>query len=253
MSLSQSPYGRKKALAATATVSLTALFAALSAPQAAHAQTFDAAADYSITNNPNGVWSAGFSSTLGGSLVLFNVNNGVTNGINAWNSTVVNAFGTPSYFKNLGASPANFLQPGQIALHPGPDNQNAPFAVLRFTAPTTAQYNVVAQFFVGDTGGSTGGDTDANILLNSNAAAPVFFAATTNTNPLFNQTVTLAAGNTLDFIVGSKGDFTFDTTPLNVRLTNVSTAAPEPSALALLAPILPIAGMVIRKRRRATA
>jgi hypothetical protein len=234
--MSLSHYYRKTALAAAAAAALTALFAA---PQGVQAQTFDAAADYSRFNNPNGVWSAGYTNTLGSALVLYDVNNGVTDGLNAWRSSAIGV--DPNFSKNLSGSTLINIAPGQVSLHPGPNNQ---YSVLRFTAPTTAAYNVVAQFFVGDTG-----DTDANILLNSNAAAPVFFAATTDTNPSFNQTVNLTAGNTLDFVVGSKGSYFSDTTPLNVTLTTVSAAAPEPSALALLA--LPLAGMVIRKRRKA--
>lgn len=219
------------------TLSLTLALAAF--PRTVHAQIFDATADYSRFNNPNGVWSAGYTDTLGSALNLYNINNGVTNGLNLWNSTVVNTASAPTFGRNLGGAMQFGIPPGQIMLHPGPQNQ---YSVLRFTAPVTTSYSLVGRFFSGDSG-----DTDATILLNSNTATPVFFAVTTGTNPTFNEALSLTAGNTVDFVVGSKGSFISDTTPLIVQITVV--AAPEPATVALLATgLLPIAAVLIRRR-----
>ena len=103
------------------------------------------------------------------------------------------------------------IAPGQVALHPGSGNQ---YSVLRFTAPMTGSYTIAAQFFVGDFG-----DTDANILLNGDTVTPVFFAATTNTNPSFNGSLSLNLGDTVDFVVGAKGSWSGDTTPVTITVT----------------------------------
>lgn len=178
------------------------------------ANSFDATADYSLENNPNGVWSAGYTSTatLGSSFNLYNTNNGSTNGLNQWLSTLVQSSQAPSFSKNLSSGfiiPG--LKPGAIMLHPGPQNQ---FSVLRFTVPQTGTYSLDAQFYAGDRG-----DTDAYILLNNNRSSPLFKAITTNTNPKFRKSIALKADEELDFIVGSKGSFYYCTTPLRVKLT----------------------------------
>lgn len=189
---------------------------------AVHAQTYDAFTDFSTTNNPNGVWRSGYTDTLGSSLVLYTQFTSGT--FQSWRNPAVTVSGAPEFARNLGPQafgvPTNFL-----TLHPGSANQ---YSVLRFTTAITGTYNVSAQFFVGDSG-----DTDANILRNSNAATPVYFAATTNTNPLYTGTLNLAAGETLDFVVGSKGNYSSDSTPIRITITGI-TAAPEPGGLALV-------------------
>ena len=55
---------------ATACAALSVLLAAVPAS----AITYDAAADYSTVNNPNGVWSAGFKTALTGVLDLYELN-----------------------------------------------------------------------------------------------------------------------------------------------------------------------------------
>ncbi|MBA7481860.1 hypothetical protein ES707_17337 [subsurface metagenome] len=47
------------------------VLAFLSSGYAAQATTFDVADDFSATNNPNGVWSYGWSSTLTSALNLY--------------------------------------------------------------------------------------------------------------------------------------------------------------------------------------
>src|SRR4028118_329829 len=91
------------------------------AAPAAHAQIFDAAADYSRFNNPNGVWSSGFTNTLGSALVLYDTNNGITGGLNGWFSSTIGV--DPNFSKNLGGIAQIGVDPGQTSLHPGPANQ----------------------------------------------------------------------------------------------------------------------------------
>ena len=179
----------------------------------ASTDSFDANADYSLENNPNGVWSAGYTSTatLGSSFNLYDTTNGNTNGVYMWLSTVVQASQSPSFSKNLGSASIYGIKPGEISLHPGPQNQ---FSVLRFTVPRTGTYNLDAQFYSGDIA-----DTTAYILLNNNTSSPLFKAVTTSTNPKFRKSIALKANEKLDFLVGSKGNFSYCSTPLRVKLT----------------------------------
>ena len=176
---------------------------------------YDATADFSLSQNPNGPWTAGWTSTLGSAFNPFTTGAAASNGFQVWNSPAIDTTGL-SFAKNLGAVQYG-IPTGSLTLHPGPQNQ---YAVLRFTAPSTGTYDLSAQFFTGDSG-----DTDANILLNGNASSPLMYAVTTGGNPVFAKQITLNAGDTLDFVVGSKGSYFSDNTPINIRLTQVTPAA----------------------------
>jgi len=139
-------------------------------------------------------------------------------------------------------------------MHPGPVGTIGDFAVLRFLVPATASYTVNAQWFIGDTNGGGGqGNTDAYILLNALAGSPVYSVASTASNPTFSGTVNLVAGDRLDFVVGTGGDgYSFDTTPVNISLTQNAVTVPEANTglLALLASI-PAFAIMLRKRKAA--
>jgi hypothetical protein len=169
--------------------------------------TWDAAADFSSVMNPNGEWSSGWTSTLGSFFNLY-PSMSISSGGVSWYDPAIVQLGAPAFWKNTAGYSQYGAQPGQVLLHPGPSNQ---FSVLRWTCPFASDYTVSVQFFVGDFG-----DTDAYVLKNN---ASVFGAGTTNTNPVFAQTLSLNTGDTIDFAVGSKGSFYGDNTPLNVTIT----------------------------------
>ena len=194
------------------------------AASASAADIFDATADYSITNNPNGVWSSGYKSTLSSAFVVYDDTKYVVNSYSLWLSKVLNnGDNTPGFGKNLGAVTIYGLAANQISLHPGPQNQ---FSILRFTAPKSASYYLQLQFFAGDTG-----DTDGYAIVNNDSANPVYYAATTNLNPTFNSNLNLSGGDFVDIVVGSKGNHFADTTPITVVFTE--QAVPEPHAVML--------------------
>lgn len=196
---------------------------------------YDAAADFSEVNNPNGVWSEGYTTSLGSAFQLFDqfASDGV---IARWTATSISP-SVPTFFKNVSAAEVLTVPVGGVALHPG----RGQLAVLRFTAPNAGPFSVMAQFFAGDVG-----VTDAAILLNDNSAAPILSVASTNTNPSFQSVIPLQAGDTLDFVVGpALDDFVSDTTPISVAISLV----PEPSALAVLATGLLALATRIRRHR----
>lgn len=202
--------------------SFTALlcFAVAALPYAASA--YDAAADFSIGSNPNGVWSYGWSVSLGST---FNLDTASTNaqyglsGLNGWlgNQTPE---GIPYILRNTTANPilvagATTYQPGQLAL-----NMNgSQYAVLRWTAPSSGLFTIAATF----SGLSSVGDSsDVHILLNGVS----LFDSAVNGSPSptpYSGIQNVAAGDHIDFAVGfgSNGNDHEDTTGLAASIVAV--------------------------------
>src|SRR5262245_5496133 len=63
---------------------------AVAAPTAHAGSVYDAAADFSIISNPNGVWSYGYETSLGSTFLLYDethINWERTSGLDAWTSS----------------------------------------------------------------------------------------------------------------------------------------------------------------------
>jgi len=181
----------------------------------------NAAADFSPSSNPNGAWSYGWSSTLGSAFNL-DVARASVSGIDLWRGNL-SSDGNPSVSHN---STANVIsigtvtwQPRQLAFHPGP---NGEFSVIRWTAPTTAIVSIAASFTGADCCATT---TDVHVLRNGVSLfdnSVIGFGTTVS----FSATVSIQAGDTIDFIVGfgSDGNFFNDTTGLDAVLSEVTPA-----------------------------
>ena len=196
----------------------------------------DANADFvPNVSNPNGVWSYGYTTVLGGSFVQHLEYATSSNGF-AWLTN--QSLGAPSFGKITNFA-QNGIQPGQTFLHGGPGGE---FAVLRFTAQTSNIYNLFAEYFTGDSG-----NTDAHILLNSNVVSQLFQTPSTTGGGTFSQNgLSLASGDTVDFSLGTGGDgFSFDSTPMNMIFS--TSAVPEPGVCLLFAIA---ASTVLSPRRR---
>ncbi len=221
----------KRALIA---ISLAGLFASASA----HADGYDAAADFQILSNPGSVWSYGYSPSAGAgyAMTLFDATRA-----SGWFMSNYGSLGTPAAFMNLGA-PASGVATGQFGLHPGPA-AFGDLAILRFTAPAAGDYMVTGQFFAGDVGSMSG-----KIILNDDAANPLqAFGDTTDASIFAPLTVTLAAGAHLDFVVGNNGNYLYGSTPLSVQIN----AVPEPSTYLLMLGGLALSwGRALAARRR---
>jgi hypothetical protein len=218
---------KKLALTLITTTLLCLVVVAL--PQAALA--YDAAADFSTSSNPNGVWSYGWSTTLGSAFNLDTSNTtaayGLT-GLGGWLSNQ-SAEGVPYILRNSTVNPITVAafttyQPGQLAL-----NMNvSQYAVLRWTAPSAGQFSLAATF----SGLSLVGDSaDVHIQLNSvSIFDSTVFGSPSPTS--FSATLTLASGDHIDFAVGfgSDGNDHEDTTGLAATIV----AVPEPSTLGLV-------------------
>lgn len=195
--------------------------------------SYDLAADFTTAANPNGVWSYGYSTTLGGSFVLHtstSPNPTYYSTIDNWHTDL--GYGMPAVLRNSTAGTVTndtgtaVLTAGQLASHPGYSGQ---FSVVRFTAPAAGLFNVSGSFLGADIVGTT---TDVHILLNGgaifNGAVSGFDAGS---GPSFNSDWSLAMGDTLDFVVGwGNGNFDFDSTAISAVITQV----PEPGTAAIL-------------------
>ncbi len=214
-------------------IPILALGLFLSWGEARAAVIFNAAADFSATNNPNGVWSYGQSATLGAPVQLYtqngpdNVDPPPADLLDTWNAGAGGMFAVPAVYHNgtngvVAFSNITYL-PGELGFHPGPMGE---FSVVRFTAPTSGSYSLVSSYRPIDLATTT----DVHVLLNGVS----LFSGNVNPNAptSFNDVLSLTAGDTLDFAVGNgNGSYFNDSTGISVVLT--SSAVPEPSTLTL--------------------
>ncbi len=186
------------------------------------APEFDVALDFSAAGNPNGLWRYGYSTGLGGNLVLHtNTANTILldASLNKWH-TDISSLGLPASFQNpsgavltnQGGTGTLVMSPGRYASHPGP---NGEYAVTRFTAPSNGQYRVAGSFQGTD---RTGTSSDVHVFTNG---VEVLVAPITGfgTRVPFDFTVSLLAGQQVDFAVGrGANDFQFDSTALTAQI-----------------------------------
>lgn len=198
-------------------------FAYRGKPSAASA---DAALDFSHTANPNGVWTYGFKPAAGGPFTVMPNVAKVNSNPDVWFwqglQTIPPFYGEPTIGKNEGTTTfgiggSTFYRPGELALHPGPGRERA---TLRWTAPSAGAFHVVASF----KGGDRSTTTEALIDVNGTQV----FAADITGNLTARSNVfdaTMSAGGIIDFMVGTKNDYSFDTTITSVTITSPLGAA----------------------------
>lgn len=195
------------------------------------AVTFNAANDFSGVSNPNGVWSYGFSNTLGGTFNLY-TNNADPNfnpaSLDVWNR--LNPDSEPAVFHNYTANPFSFftvnIAPNQLAFHPGSSGE---YSIVRFIAPQSGNYNLATIFTGIDTVGTT---TDVHILQNNTSLFNNSIVGLGSTQS-FSSNLPLVTGDIIDFAVGFGGNgYFFDSTGLDVTITQQNTQpTPESSNL----------------------
>ena len=233
-------------------LSLVALLVFSSSAQAG--PVFDAAADFSGASNPNGAWSYGHASTLGGAMTQYTIAASFAGNpdISGWLGLLPGHLaGEPVVVKNMTGAVQTAggmrLSPGQLALHPGGLGQ---LSVVRWTAPAAGDYSVKAVFDSADW--IRGATTDVHVLHNG---AAIFNGVVSGgfgpgTGPTFMDTISLGAGDTIEFVVGfGNGSFFNDSTALAAQIMGRDDGgaggAPEPAALLLLA----VGGLMVRRRK----
>jgi hypothetical protein len=201
------------------------------------AQTFDVAADFSTTNNPNGAWSYGWSSTLTSALNQYPDHDkmgeraGTPINIDAWSDWEQFSSYSPNATHNGTGTINNehwtiTWQPGQFSLHPG---DNGVYSHARWTAPSAGIVDIAAMFTGIDH--YYGTTTDVHILHNGNSLFDGLVNGYGNTSSFSTTTsIDVGLGDTIDFAVGygSNNNPTCDTTALSATISFI----PEPAIAA---------------------
>jgi hypothetical protein len=214
----------------------------------AQAQTANVATDFSFLQNPGGAWSYGSTSTLGNfNLNLFNWAFGTASGAAmgwAGQNPAIVSDANPSVLYLMGNGPVfNYstisAPSNSVNLHPGP---NGEISVARWIAPTAGTYLISGAFRGNDTVGTT---TDVHVLHNATQLVNGSINGFADTEG-FSQTVFLAAGDRVDFAVGTgNGLFNNDSTGLSA----IISAVPEPSSYAFLLAGLGVMAFIANRRR----
>ena len=219
------------------------VLAFLSSVYVAQATTYDVAADFSATTNPNGAWSYGESSTLTSALTLY-PNSGKfdppTINIDVWAGE--NHPYTPNVSHNGTGSvdtshPTIIWQIGQFSLHPGDNVEYDEYSHARWTAPSAGSIDIDAMLTGIDFGSGPhlGTTTDVHIL-HYNGIWNILFDGEVDEcygdTSSFSTTVSVGMGDIIDFAVGYGSDQnnTCDTTALSATIDFI----PEPATLGLL-------------------
>jgi hypothetical protein len=197
-------------------------------PVSSSASAFDLAADFSIVANPNGAWSYGWSTTLGGAFTLDTTAvTEPTTGMERWLGVAPD--GTPFVEYNPTAAPQSFgtglLAPGEAAFDPGPAGE---FAVVRWTAPAAGDYSLSVSFSGRDT---VAGDTDVHVLRNGVSLSSDGVVGFGDTVVFATLLTGLGNGDRIDFLVGWGSDAThfFDTTGIDAVISSDFVPVPEPA------------------------
>ena len=163
--------------------------------------------DYSTTANPSNGWTYGWKATPTGTFTKFDTYTSTAYG-GYWHDASNSQ--SPHIWKNATSSAAYGVAPGQVSVHPG---QTGQYPVVRFTVPmAAARCTATGTFLAGD-----GGDTEG-IVLHNNVVK--YTAATTHNSPTFDVFLNdVQAQDTIDFVVGYKGDWSSDNTPVKVAVT----------------------------------
>jgi RHS repeat-associated protein len=184
------------------------------------AQVYSAVSDFSAAQNPSGAWSYGYKPS-GGSFTTFASNANVFGaGADSWSQPSVswccpfvtrNSTGSTLTYQNS----QNIVQPSDVLnLHPGPSGERS---VVRWTAQAASSYTVSGRFQGLDTNGTT---TDVAVSKNG---VNVFTGSVNGygSQSPFSLTVTVAAGDTVEFSVGvgSNGTYNSDSTGLAATVT----------------------------------
>ena len=196
------------------------------------ASAYSAAGDFSGSSNPNGVWSYGWSTSLGGNFILDTYESTSSlNGLSAWLGKPGpggNAYASPYIAYNGTAAPIalnvnTVYQPGQLAVVPGFTND---YVVTRFTAPFAGAFSIAATF----SGLSRLGDAVHVYILDN--GTPIFnssvFGSPSPTS--YSGTTNLAAGDTIDFVVATataSGNNYETTTLLSATITPEAPPCPN--------------------------
>ena len=177
-----------------------------------YAQSWDAAKEFSATDNPSGAWSYGWIDGEG-DFTAYPTSDAYDGGAVGWQDHYVNHAGR--VVKNTldhAIENGSYYEAGQVVLHPGAHVEK--MAAIRWTAPVAGVIELSASF--AGLNHEIGTTTDARVLFNGN---PLFEASiegfignadhpASGASPQASHThlTQVEAGDTIDFAVGHGGN-----------------------------------------------
>lgn len=198
----------------------------------------DPGREFSITKNPNGVWSYGYTSTLGGPFTLYSatkLNFYEEQGWDNWYSPEANWCDTPYASRGIVGRETQQLANSLIVpresleLHPSCTND---YAVVRWTAPVSGKYELHGNFFGMQTA-CGGTSTDVHIRWNSDTSLfdGGVYGLAQQRFAFVDLDEQVLAGDTIDFAVGfgDDGNYWCDSTALQLKIDLVPAIDVKPS------------------------
>ena len=195
------------------------------------AQTWDVAADFSPTQNPNGAWALGFTMTLGSDLHLYDLTGQPQPGFYTWDSGD-NGWGGGARMNTStnGINQWGWLEAGKFGYQPGLINQ---MATARWTSPVDGFVSVTARFTGQDPSGAT---TDVHVvkdglvIFNGDIAGFIGTSAQnfadgsgTKRECKYSTVLSISTGDVIDFVTGYGGNgTTSDLTGLEATISTVT-------------------------------
>lgn len=240
---------------------LLSLALVLAGPTAGHAVTiYNAGVDFAVGSNPNGAWSYGYQTSLGGTFIAFTTS-GSNSLVDYWNESSlpyslpeINNNNGPGYLKTDGPIYATrYYFADEVMMHPGQMNERA---VLRWTAPTTGTISIDALFTGRDSYITT---TDVHVLKNGvplfNDVINGFFAgspgspgASVNAQKSYVAgAIAVNAGDYFDFVVGYGTNNNYSADSTGLRAVVQLQPVPVPAAVWMFGGALGLLGLVRRK------
>lgn len=150
---------------------------------------YEAANQFATNSNPNGTWTYGYSTKVGGSLIAYTISGQCPGDYNGW------------YGSTLCGTPLVVAQPDVpdkqlLTLHPGLNNEQS---VVRWTALATGTYDFYGYFSGLD---ATGG-ADVSVLKNKVSIFHAIVVGQGDTQG-FNLALPLRKGDNIDFVVATQ-------------------------------------------------
>ncbi len=165
---------------------------------------------FSLTSNPNGAWSFGWTQETGGKFMLYRKSlwSAELKRNTGWTSGDKNSPG-PHAWMNSSNKEICRVRPGQLSLHPGPGGQHS---IARWTSPGRYHVMIEGEFCEGDLGAMS-----VQVLHNGK---PLFQAENTSKKEVFALEANIKSGDTIDFDVGTgHGGWGWGNTPITAVIS----------------------------------